>query len=331
MKAMPFQDALEFFTNKEQLPSDWDSATWAAQEPDFRNRAFFSARVSNARLLDRLQTLIFDFVAQVRDDITLPDGTKTSVLRVSDRSDFVKQMREFMIEEGIATEDEFAGVNQNDLKDIRSMARLNLIFDTNVRQAYSFGQWKQGMTPSARRAFPAARLVRERAVRTPRERHQQNMGEVRLKSDLQWWANFINDPSIGGFGVPWGPYGYGSGVTQEDVSRREAAELGLSDDGSAIPEYGINEGLAASTRNMDPSVKAELLKELRSRPKPTDPGEAARDAARRARRSALERGLENAQRTGEGNRVDEYRRALDAMGGDGFTVRDEGDRIVFES
>jgi hypothetical protein len=331
MKPLPFQEALEFFTEKEQLPSDWDSATWAAQEPDFRNRAFFSARVSNGRLLDRLQTLIFDFVAQVRDDVTLPDGTQTTVLRVGDRSDFVKQMREFMIEEGIATADEFAGVNQNDLKDIRSMARLNLIFDTNVRQAYSFGQWKQGMTPAARRAFPAARLVREREVKSPRPRHQQNMGEVRLKSDIQWWSNFINDPAIGGFGVPWGPYGYGSGAVQEDVSRREAADLGLRDDGAAIPEYGINEALAASTKGMDPSVKSELLKELRSRRAPRDPVEAAREAAARARRRALERGLENAQRTGEGNRVEEYQRALDAMPSPGFTVRDEGERIVFEA
>ncbi len=52
--------------------------------------------------------------------------------------------------EGMAKPGEFKGVNQKDVTDIRSMARLNLIFDTNVRQAYGFGQWKQGMTALSR-------------------------------------------------------------------------------------------------------------------------------------------------------------------------------------
>lgn len=330
MKPLPFEEALKFFTEKEQLPAGWDSAAWQSQEASFRNRAFWSARVANARLIDRLQTLLFDFMAQVRDDVTLPDGTRTTVLRVGDRSDFVKQMREFMIEEGIAELDDFADVNQQDVQDIRSLSRLNLIFDTNTRQAYGYGQWVQGMTPAARRAFPAARLVRERGVIEPRDRHQSNLGEVRLKTD-PWWAEYINAPDIGGFGVPWGPYGFNSGVNQEDVSRREADRLGLHDTGQEIETQGINEGLSASTKGMDPSVKSELLKELRSRRAPRDPGEAAREAAARARRNALTRGLENAQRNGEGDKAMEFQRALDAMPSSGFTVRDEGERIVFES
>jgi hypothetical protein len=330
MKPLPFEEALKFFTEKEQLPAGWDSAAWQGVEPDFRNRAFWSAKVANARLVDRLQTLLFDFMAQVRDDVTLPDGTQTTVLRVADRSDFVKQMREFMIEEGIAEPEEFSDVNQAYVQDIRSLSRLNLIFDTNTRQAYGYGQWVQGMTPAARRAFPAARLVRERGVMEPRPRHQENLGEVRLKTD-PWWSEYINAPDIGGFGVPWGPYGFNSGVNQEDVSRRDAEKLGLRDNGEEIDAPSINEGLSASTKGMGPSVKSELLKELRSRRAPRDPGEAAREAAARARRRALERGLENAQRTGEGDKAQEYQRALDAMPSAGFTVRDEGERIVFES
>ena len=57
-------------------------------------------------------------------------------------------------QEGRADASEFKDVNQKNVPDLRSVARLCLIFDTNVRQTYGYGQWKQGMTPAALRAFP---------------------------------------------------------------------------------------------------------------------------------------------------------------------------------
>ena len=57
---MPFQEAIAFLLGKEQLPAEWDVAMWAEQESDFQTKAFFSAKVENARFLDRAQGLIFD-------------------------------------------------------------------------------------------------------------------------------------------------------------------------------------------------------------------------------------------------------------------------------
>jgi len=173
------------------------------------------------------------------------------------------------------------------------LSRLRLIFDTNVRQAYGYGQWRQGMKPAVRRAFPAARFVRQRGVLEPRPRHVAHVNEVRLKTDIDWWARYQNDPEIGGFGVPWGPYGFYSGMGQEDVSRAEAKRLGLKVDPSpeedAKPLPGLNENIAASVRKMDPETKRKLLEELRGGPKGRTPEEAGREAAAAARRAALER------------------------------------------
>lgn len=285
---MFFEDAVRFLLEKNPNPQEWDAGDWAVEKPAVRVRSFFSSRVESARFLDRAQGLIFDYMAKVRDD--LPNGQ--TALRVGGREDFVMLMREFMLKEGMARPEEFKDVNQADLEDIRSVSRLRLIFDTNVRQAYGYGQWKQGMKPAVRRAFPASRFVRDRGVLEPRPRHAAHLNEVRLKTDFDWWARYQNDPQIGGFGVPWGPYGFYSGMGQEDVSRAEAQRLGLKIDtaGEDVkPLPGLNENIAASVRKMDPETKRKLLEELRGGPKPRDPEEAGREAAAAARRAALER------------------------------------------
>lgn len=336
IQPLPFQDAIEFLLGKEQLPAEWDASMWQDQEADFRTRAFWSSRVENARFLDRAQGLIFDYLSKVREDVTTPAGEETTALKVGGRADFVMLMREFMMEEGMAKPHEFKDVDQNDVEDIRSMARLNLIFDTQVRQAYGFGQWKQGMTPAALAAFPAARLVRQRGVKLPRPRHQTNLGEVLLKTDPRW-AEYHNGRDIGGFGVPWGPYGFNSGVTQRNVSRKEAEKLGL--DVASIPsqpggKVKVTDGLQASVRKMDPELKQRLLDGLRSGPKPRDPNEAARQAAReaaeRVRREMMQRGLQDAIRRGDTAREQKYRQAFADLPNRGLRVVDQGDSISLE-
>lgn len=327
-RPMPFEEAIAFLLDKEQLPAEWNSADWQAVESDFRNRAFFSARVENARFVDRAQTLLFDYLANVRESLIGPDGQPTTALSVADRSHFVKLMRDFMVAEGMAKEEEFRDVNQRDVTDIRSLARLNLIFDTNVRSAYGFGQWKQGMIPFVLRAFPAARLIRDRGVMVPRPRHAANLGQVRLKTDLPWWAKFQNGRDIGGFEVPWGPYGFNSGVTQEDVPRAEAIALGLNPDSApASDPPGLNSGLRASVKGMSPETRRKLVEELRGGPKPRDPVEAARQGAREAREQSLNRGLQRSIENDDAGKAAQYREALGNLGAARLRVIEDGDSI----
>jgi hypothetical protein len=330
IEPMPFLEAINFLLGKEQLPADWDAAMWQAQESDFRVKAFWSANVENARFLDRSQTLLFDYLAKVRETIVQPDGTVVTALSVGGRSDFVKRMRDFMISEGMADKKEFEDVNQKDVTDIRSMARLNLIFDINVRQAYGFGQWKQGMTPAAQKAFPAARLIRDRGVKEPRMRHQANMGEVLLKTDPRW-AEFHNARDIGGFGVPWGPYGFNSGVTQEDVSRKEAEKLGLRIQSEPeIEDSFITEGTQASVKKMDSALKQRLIDELMNGRKERDPKEAAKAAAANVRRIMLTRGIDEAEERGDTALAQRYRKAFASLPDRGLRVVDDGDSIRLE-
>ena len=331
---MPFKEAIGFLADKEQLPAEWNAAEWAAHEPEFRSRAFFSAKVENARFLDRAHSLLFDYIAGVKETVTNPDGVKSEALSVFDRAHFVRKMREFMVAEGMATKQEFFDTNQKDITDIKSEARLRLIFDTNVRQAYGYGQWKQGMTPATAKDFPAARLVRVRGVNEPRPRHQDNLGEVLLKTDPRW-AEFHNAKDIGGFGVPWGPYGFHSGVTQEDVSKEEAARLGLMGDKSAevAPMPKFNGDLWASVRNMDPDIKAALIKELQSAPKPRSPQEAAREAVAKVRTAQLAQGMQDATDRGQAGKAEKYRKALAELDAklspaQGLAVREEVGKII---
>lgn len=321
-----FEEAINFLLGKEDLPADWNAAEWRDQEPDFKTKAFFSANVENARFLDRAHGLIFDYMAKTTEQIPQPDGSVKVALKTAGREHFVKRMRDFMIAEGMAEPGEFAGVNQKDVTDIRSVSRLRLIFDTNVRQAYGFGQWKQGMKPAVLRAFPAARLIRDRGVSEPRPRHQDNLGEVLLKTDPRW-AEFHNDPAIGGFGVPWGPYGFNSGVTQEDVDREEARGLGLDVESVAPRPSKVTDGTKASTKKMDPAIKAKLLEELRGGPKPRDPEEVARQAATEVRREMLGRGLADAMAKGDDAKAGKYRKAIGDLPDRGLRLVDDGDLI----
>lgn len=306
-KPVKFEEAVSFILNKDAVPSDeWDQENWNGEREDVSLRAFWSSRVENARFLDRAQAFIFDTLAEVTEEVTGPDGVTRTALRGGDRGTFVRRMREFMISEGIVSgEEEFSEVNQRDLRDIRSEARLRLIFDTNIRQAFGYGQWKQGQHPAILRRFPAQRFVRDREVSVERARHTEGEGEVRLKSDEAYWAGFQNDPEIGGFGVPWAPFGFNSGMGLRDVNREDALELGL-DVREIQPDQSKNFNTAFSTsvKNLDPALKQKLIDELRSFEAP-DAGEAGRQAALRVREQQGKIILEQDARLGDDSNIDE--------------------------
>lgn len=262
-------EALEYILYKDSLGSDWDAKTWQDQHADIRRKSFWMANIENARFADRVHGLLFDFMAQVRDEVVSPTGKKSTALRVGSREQFVAIVRDFMVEEGMADEDEFPDVNQKDVRDIRSRSRLNLIFDTQVRSAYSFGQWRQGMTPTALEKYPAAKLIRLRGVKIPRLRHQAHLGDIMHKNDPRW-AEYHNAEEIGGFGVPWGPYGFNSGVDQEPVDAKtwanqpkKAKPEKVQEDAPQKPPE-ITDKFAAHVKTMDPDIKRRLIEELRS-------------------------------------------------------------------
>ena len=254
-KALKFLEAIAFIVDKVTVPDDeWDEQEWADEEYEVETRAFFSSRVENARFLDRAKGFLGDRIQNITEET--PGGT---ALKAGGRADFVRDMRDFMVKEGMAKQDEFR--DARGVTDIRSEARLKLIYDTNLRQAYGYGEWKQGQTPAILESYPAQRFRRSFKVTTPRPLHVENDGEVRLKSDVDFWLE-MNNEEIGGFNVPWGPWGFNSGMGIEDVDREEAIKLGLKVDDVEPTKGELNDNLTYSTKTMDDDVKAKLRKEL---------------------------------------------------------------------
>ena len=219
-KPMPFNEALAKLKSRIPTGSSFDSKTWAALEADVRERAFFSATVEDRLTLARFKRLILNFLKRNRDD----DGK----LKVGGIAEYVREAVKIAEKEGlgkIGVPDDM--VDQNDITDLRSEIRQRLIFNTNVSTSYGFGSWRQGMEPSVLKAYPAQRVVRNPGAVDPRPRHVAEEGTVRLKTDEAFWAGWMNDPAIGGFGVSWPQFGFNSYIDVEDVDRDQAEKLGL--------------------------------------------------------------------------------------------------------
>lgn len=248
VKPMRFDEAVDKIGGQTIVGSTLNTEQWREVPIGLRDNAFFSATVENARFLQRAKDTLGDFLTGAKE--TLANGE--TLFKAGGRSDFVKQLQAFAVAEGMGPLKDGAS---GGLQDISSQRRLELIFDTKTQQAADYGYWKQGQDPDVLDEFPAQRFIREADVQKPRPLHQQNEGVVRLKSDLEFWVA-MNSPLIGGFGVPWGPWGFNSGMGVEDVDRAEAESMGLLTPGQPVApvDKDFNEQLQASTAGLDPAL-----------------------------------------------------------------------------
>ena len=205
--------------------------------PAVRNRAFFSSHIESVRFLETCRTRI----AQLLDNAQNKDGAITSRAQVV--SDIMRAARDTGIAQGTES-----------LKDPGSLARANVIIDTNAAMAAGYARAKEANTLGARLAFPAQELVRveERMVHREWRRIWASRGGklyegrmVALKEDPIWIA-------ISAFGHPYPPFDFNSGMGLEDVSRDEAVRLGVIKDDYQPPDKSplkaFNEGLEADLK-----------------------------------------------------------------------------------
>ena len=252
-------------------PSGMSAREWADLLPADRLNAMFSAYVEDARLMQALHDLL---------DYCMSRGaTASEFIRLArdwmERNDFVHKGQRIDINHPELTTEETQRY-QRDVRNIDSSARLRLIYDTNVRQCYGQASWSRQAMPPLIQAFPAYRFTRFPGAKVKRLRHEVGEGDVRLKQDYEYWARYQNSRDIGGFEVPWAPFGYNSYMQQQPVSRAECEELGLLKPGDVVrPERGKAFGLnleedykrgkgTASTRQMSQPVKETLLDRLKN-------------------------------------------------------------------
>lgn len=234
---LPFKEAIESRLVRQLLPTDFRTQLLSEIPAQLRERAFFSAGVTNAEFLDSASAAVDDLVSGSVDR-----GTKRA------------QLKQLLDRLGYQPVDAERGT----LTDLSSDRRLNLILDQNLQAAQGYGSWQQGQDPAILDQWPAQELVRVIDSEHPRDwpaRWAEAGGQffggrmIALKNDPIW-------TKISRFGTPYPPFDFNSGMDVEDIDREEAVALGLIDrDTELLPQdRGFNDDLQAS-----PEVRSEAL------------------------------------------------------------------------
>lgn len=130
-----------------------------------RAQSFFSARVEEGHILDKLR--------EVSDAFTLGEIGQAEART---------QLKRFLVSLGYDPQ-------QGGLSNLASTGRLNLILEQNARMAYAVGRWQEGMDPDIKERFPCWRYVGTTSM-TPRDSHARYVGHVYSKDDPIWHTIF---------------------------------------------------------------------------------------------------------------------------------------------
>ena len=213
------------------LPTGLSSEEIRVQVPaEIRRRSFFSARTAEAEYLVKARQVCADVAAG-------RIGQGEARFRLEGFLDAIGRPE--------------AGNDSGDITDPGSIARLDLIIDTQRDMAHSVARM-DAQTPANFAEFPAWRLTRfgtrkdprnwavrwEQAARAVNWNGVARNGEmVALKTSPIWealGAGAGNHRDT--LGNPYPPFAFNSGMDWESVSRDECEALGLSPDGQKKPK-----------------------------------------------------------------------------------------------
>ena len=161
-----YDGANEWLRRRLNLSTSKDSAQISSDVPaKVRAHCFFSARVAEGRILDRLREVSDAF-------------TRGEIGQAEART----RLKEFLAAEGY--DPQKAG-----LKNLASTARLDLILEQNARMAAAVGRYQAGRDPDIEERFPCWRYIGSTAA-NPRDSHARYAGHVYRKSDPVWHRIF---------------------------------------------------------------------------------------------------------------------------------------------
>jgi len=273
VKPIKFEEAFKRLKARKEIGSRMTSKQWASLPAAIRDRSFFASRVASARFLSSAKKMLEDFMLGTKEEVISPDGVKSIAFKTGGRADFVKKMQDFSIAEGMG-DPLPEGVGRGDrgvipeTRDISSNRRLKLVYDTNIRSSYGYGNFEASVDPAITNVYPAWRFIRTGVVKEPRPLHKRFEGAVRRKDDTKFWLE-MNKKEIGGLGVPHGPWGFNSQMDVQEVGRREAESLGLIKKNQKIrsPKSAFNKKLSVSEKRMDSGIFKKLKKAMSAKMK----------------------------------------------------------------
>jgi len=256
----PFKEALGKLRSRLPVGADLSSSEWADVPLALRERAFFSARTTNAGYVQEVMDKVDRIINPQTVQRVGPDGSSQPVTEGLNLATARLELKQVLKSLSYDPGDKAGG-----LQDLSSDARLNLVLKQNVESAQGYGNFLQGQAEGALDAFPAQELFRAEDRVEPRDwptRWMQAGGEIftggrmiALKSDPIW-------EQISAFGTPYPPFDYNSGMWVRDVDRGEAIELGLLDEGEPAQPAAenFNARLESSVRNLAPELVESLKK-----------------------------------------------------------------------
>ena len=262
------------------LPTGMGSADLRRIGREVRERAVFSARVTNADFLGELASVIDDML----------DG---KINLATGRLRLFRKLKELGYTPETGFPDEVAALppaERGSMQDLSSVQRLTLMLETNERMAANYGRMVDGNQPYALHAYPAWELVRlfRRLIERGSPDSRTAGWEVRWEDagEATGWEGALRTPMIarkdspiwqalgGGAGGyqdtldnPYPPFAFNSGMAWRPVSRERCLDLGLIEadqvpapmEGDLLP--GAREINAVFDR-LPADLRAELDREI---------------------------------------------------------------------
>ena len=281
---LPFRQALESRQVRALLPTALGSDELKAIPAALRERAMFSARVTNADFLQEAADLVESILNPQRVLRPLTASERAAGIRsaeltgrslpaegklVTEGMDVPTarlQLKQFLTKIGYSPAPEDAGT----IKDLRTDRRLNLILKTNTEMAQGFGYWQQGQQEGALEAFPAQELYRAEDREKKREWRARWEGAggrffggrmIAAKDDAVW-QEIANAED--GLGNPYPPFAFGSGMDVRDIARSEAIELGVITEDTTVEAQprDFNDLLQATPNVRETALRDALMSDL---------------------------------------------------------------------
>ena len=180
----------EFITQRVNLPTGKSSSRISAEiPPEIRAKAFFSARVAEAHILERFR--------EISDRYSSGEISRDEARHL---------LRQYATAHG--KDDGSKG-----LRNLASTARLNLILDQNAKMARAVGQYEAMHRPANLKMFPYVIYRASVGSKSPRDSHHKYDGMVIDKRDP--WLR-----------THWPPWEFGCNCDLSNCSAKKAAALG---------------------------------------------------------------------------------------------------------
>jgi hypothetical protein len=248
--------ALQQWASRSHFPTDLSSADLRGFSRELRMRSVFSARLTNARVLSRM------------DDL-LTRGINGELNRSQFVAEMLKEVQSTGYRRDLGFLEDMADVpaaEQGSIQDFSSESRWKLIWDTNISMTFNFARVNAGNGDHARYWYPAWELARLAWRRVPRgtpeshsagwqrrwldagasvnwegvhQAHPAESGQsmesmpsvtrmIALKDSPIWQA--LGD-GAGGYedtlGNPYPPFAFNSGMAIRGIGREECISMGL--------------------------------------------------------------------------------------------------------